>query len=47
MQAWIRAHPSGEHGEHRYDIESWGIDETMLRSAFSVYRAAHHFDQPH
>jgi Sulfotransferase family len=47
MHARIRAHPSGEHGEHRYDIESWGINETTLRSSFCDYRAAQRFDQPY
>jgi len=44
MQSWILAHPSGEHGEHRYDISSWGISEPVIRSTFADYRAEHRFD---
>ena len=38
MCDWVRADPTTKHGEHRYDIESWGITEASIRSTFSQYR---------
>ena len=41
MSDWVRADPTTKHGEHRYDIESWGITEASIRGTFSQYREMH------
>ncbi|MFQ5515134.1 MAG: sulfotransferase [Myxococcota bacterium] len=37
LLAWIRAHPRGEHGEHRYDPEDFALDRDEIRERFSFY----------
>jgi len=43
MRDWVRADPTTKHGEHRYDIESWGINEASIRSTFAQYRDLHSY----
>lgn len=39
MGDWIAAHPQGQHGEHRYDLATYGLGEGMIRDAFADYIA--------
>lgn len=37
MRDWVAAHPQGQHGEHRYDLETYGLSEDLVREAFAAY----------
>jgi hypothetical protein len=37
MQAYLDAHPRGEHGRHRYDPEALGLDAGAIRERFATY----------
>ncbi len=37
MQGYLDAHPRGEHGEHRYSLEGFGLDEEEVHHAFAAY----------
>jgi hypothetical protein len=39
MAAYLRAHPRGALGEHRYDLATYGLDDTELRERFAGYIA--------
>ena len=39
-QAWeahVAAHPQGEHGEHEYSLEDYGLTESQIRDRFATY----------
>jgi len=42
MQAWVREHRRGQHGEHRYRLSDWGLDAGAVRERFAFY--IKHFD---
>jgi hypothetical protein len=42
MQEWVRAHPRGQHGEHRYRLADWGLDAGAVRERYAFYTK--HFD---
>jgi hypothetical protein len=42
MQAWARAHPKGQHGEHRYALADWDLDPGAVRERYAFYLK--HFD---
>jgi hypothetical protein len=33
---WLAANPQGRHGVHRYDLESYGIDEETVSRLFAT-----------
>ncbi|HEY6100580.1 MAG TPA: sulfotransferase, partial [Anaeromyxobacter sp.] len=35
--AYAAAHPRGRHGEHRYRLEDWGLDQEGVHAAFRSY----------
>lgn len=35
LEEYVRAHPQGEHGRHRYSIDEFGIDAGALRERFT------------
>ncbi len=35
--AWLKAHPQHKHGEHRYNLELFGLDRQMIDDKFSWY----------
>lgn len=37
MTAYVAANPAGKHGNHAYDAEALGIDETAVAAAFARY----------
>jgi hypothetical protein len=37
MNAWISSNPLGKHGEHRYDLGQFGINEQAIRGRFKEY----------
>ncbi|HJO22968.1 MAG: sulfotransferase [Myxococcota bacterium] len=37
MRAHLEANPKGKHGTHRYDLESFGLDESRVRERFAGY----------
>jgi hypothetical protein len=37
MHAFVAAHPREEHGVHRYNLESFGLDAAEVRRAFKGY----------
>jgi len=37
IRAWAAANPRGRHGEHRYQLEDWGLDRSGVRAAFRDY----------
>lgn len=37
MRDWVATHPQGQHGEHRYDLETYGLSEEAVREAFADY----------
>jgi hypothetical protein len=41
MQGWITENPPGKHGEHRYDIGSFGISAEAVRCRFAGYMSRH------
>jgi hypothetical protein len=41
MQGWIAANPPGKHGEHRYDVASFGISAEDIRRRFADYIDRH------
>lgn len=38
MQAWIAADPTSRHGQHRYNLEDFGVTVEGLRAVFADYR---------
>jgi hypothetical protein len=42
FQAWAGAHRRGQHGEHRYRLADWGLDERAVRERYAFYTK--HFD---
>jgi hypothetical protein len=43
-QAWeahVAAHPQGEHGEHEYTLEQYGLTEAAIRDRFATYLSRH------
>jgi Sulfotransferase family len=38
IEAHARAHPKGEHGEHRYRLEDYGLTAEVVRRRFSAYQ---------
>jgi hypothetical protein len=38
MRRYLAAHPHGEHGRHRYDLDALGLDAAALRDRFATYR---------
>jgi hypothetical protein len=42
MQEWAGAHRRGQHGEHRYSLDDWGIDAARVRDRYAFYTK--HFD---
>jgi len=41
MQRWIAENPPGKHGEHRYDVASFGIRAEDIRRHFAGYMRRH------
>ncbi len=41
MQGWIAENPPGKHGEHRYDVASFGISAEDIRRRFAGYMHRH------
>lgn len=39
-EAHAAAHPRGEHGEHVYTLEEYGLSEAMIRDRFTLYLAS-------
>lgn len=39
MQQWVTDNPQGKHGEHHYDLQTYGLTETLVRDAFADYIA--------
>ncbi len=39
MRAHVDANPHGRHGEHRYALADWGLDEGVVHDAFDTYIA--------
>jgi hypothetical protein len=37
-RAWLEANPQGRHGVHRYDLESYGLDEETVDRLFEAPR---------
>ena len=37
MHAYVANHPRDEHGQHRYTLESFGLDETRVTETFKAY----------
>ena len=37
MQRHVAAHPRGQHGVHRYDLERYGLDAAQVRERFAAY----------
>jgi hypothetical protein len=37
MRRWVAAHPAGQHGPHRYDLERFGLAEDDVDAAFAAY----------
>jgi hypothetical protein len=33
----VAAHPQGEHGEHEYTLEQYGLSEAAIRDRFATY----------
>jgi len=38
MERYLAAHPRDKHGEHRYSLSAFGLEEEMVNSAFKGYR---------
>jgi hypothetical protein len=45
MQDYLAAHPREKHGEHRYSLEGFGLDEAEVRETFASY--TNHFGVAH
>jgi hypothetical protein len=45
MRAWRAGNPPGSHGEHRYGLEAFGLDEDEIADRFARYLAR--FAVPH
>jgi hypothetical protein len=41
MRGWIAENPPGRHGEHRYDVASFGISAEDIRRRFAGYMDRH------
>jgi hypothetical protein len=39
--AHVSAHPQGEHGEHEYTLEQYGLSESAIRDRFAAYLSRH------
>ena len=39
MRAWIENNKKGKHGEHRYDLETFGLAESEIANTFAEYLA--------
>ncbi len=37
ISAWAAAHPRGSHGEHRYRLEDFGLERSVVRERFAFY----------
>ena len=37
MHAWLRENPQGKHGEHKYNLDEFGVTEQDIRDHFSDY----------
>ena len=37
MHAWLRENPQGKHGEHKYNLDEFGLTEQDIRDHFSDY----------
>ncbi|HLZ96671.1 MAG TPA: sulfotransferase [Steroidobacteraceae bacterium] len=44
MQRWTAESPTTKHGEHRYDLASYGVSEGEIREQFAAYRRDHSLD---
>jgi hypothetical protein len=44
MGHWAAASPTTKHGEHRYDLASYGVGEHEIRAAFAEYMKTHHLN---
>jgi hypothetical protein len=44
MRRWAAESPTTKHGEHRYDLASYGISEHEIRSEFAGYIETHHLN---
>ena len=43
MRQWIARNPTAAHGEHRYQLASYGVNERRIRDDFAAYRERHRF----
>ena len=43
MRQWIARNPTAAHGEHHYQLASYGVNERRIRNDFAVYRERHRF----
>jgi hypothetical protein len=43
MRQWVARNPTTAHGEHRYQLTSYGINERRIRDDFAAYRERHRF----
>ena len=43
MRQWVARNPTAAHGEHRYQLASYGINERRIREDFAAYRERHRF----
>lgn len=39
MEQWLQANPQGKHGEHKYNLEGFGMTENDIKEHFSDYMA--------
>jgi hypothetical protein len=39
MRSWVAADPTSRHGQHRYNLEDFGVTAQGLREVFADYRA--------
>jgi len=37
MHAWLQENPQGKHGEHKYNLEEYGMTEQDIRDHFPDY----------
>ena len=44
MHRWVAASPTSKHGEHRYDIEDFGVTPAQVRRRFAEYIQRHGLD---
>lgn len=46
MRRYMREHPAGEHGKHRYDLDELGLDAGAIEERFARYRERFDMDAP-